>query len=168
MSHVSDEALRSGADELGELLRQRGLMITTAESCTGGWIAKALTDTPGSSDYFGTGLVTYSNAAKEGLIGVTPLSLEKQGAVSEAVVREMVLGTLTFTGADLAVAVSGVAGPDGGTDDKPVGTVWFAWGDGSGDPQAVCERFAGDREAVRRQSVLFALQGVRGYLQDNR
>lgn len=168
MSEVSDHALWEAAAELGTVLRDQAKRIATAESCTGGWVAKMLTDRAGSSDYFEAGLVTYSNAAKEKLIAVTPLSLEKHGAVSEAVVREMVSGAIAVTGADVALAVSGVAGPGGGSEEKPVGTVWFAWGDTIEEPESVCQRFSGDRDAVRRQSVLFALQGVRGYLQDTR
>lgn len=168
MSEVSDHALWEAAAELGTVLRDQAKRIATAESCTGGWVAKMLTDRAGSSDYFEAGLVTYSNAAKEKLIAVTPLSLEKHGAVSEAVVREMVSGAIAVTGADVALAVSGVAGPGGGSEEKPVGMVWFAWGDTIEEPESVCQRFSGDRDAVRRQSVLFALQGVRGYLQDTR
>lgn len=168
MNEVSDQALAEAATELGAVLRARARTIAAAESCTGGWVSKVLTDTAGSSDYFEAGLVTYSNTAKEKLIAVTPLSLERHGAVSEAVVREMVSGAIAVTGADVAVAVSGVAGPGGGSDGKPVGTVWFAWGDSGNEPETVCEHFSGDRDAVRRQSVLFVLQGVRRYLQDTR
>lgn len=168
MSSISDQSLAAAAEDLGHELRRRGMRMTSAESCTGGWIAKVLTDQPGSSDYFETGLVTYSNHAKETLIGVTTLSLERYGAVSEAVVREMAVGALAATGVDMALAVSGVAGPGGGSEDKPVGTVWFAWGDGLSEPEAICQCFKGDRDAVRRESVLFALQGVWSYLQDKR
>lgn len=160
----SDQKLYESGTALGELLESRGLTITTAESCTGGWVAKVLTDRVGSSGYVHSGLVTYSNAAKRDLLGVSERSLTEHGAVSEAVVREMVAGALTRTGTDVAVAISGVAGPGGGSDDKPVGTVWFAWGRGAGDTVAVVRHFDGDREAVRRQSVLFALQEVRSFL----
>lgn len=166
MAAITDLALFEAAERLGQTLRARGMRIVTAESCTGGWVAKALSDVAGSSDYLECGLVTYSNRAKMELLGVTGLSLERHGAVSEAVVREMVVGALAATGADIAASVSGVAGPSGGTDDKPVGTVWFAWGRAGQEPEAVCERFSGDREAVRRQSVLFVLQGLRSYLED--
>ena len=111
---------------IGELLAA-GKTVATAESCTGGWIAKSLTDNAGSSGCFGYGLVSYSNGAKESLLGVNPATLEEHGAVSEAAVREMADGALNLSGADIAAAVSGVAGPDGGSEDKPVGTVWFAW-----------------------------------------
>ena len=102
--------------------------MATAESCTGGWIAKTLTDVPGSSAVFGYGVVSYSNGAKESILGVRNATLETHGAVSEQVVEEMADGVLHLSGADLAVAVSGIAGPDGGTVDKPVGTVWVTWG----------------------------------------
>ena len=109
--------------------------------------------------------MTYSNDAKRGLLGVTEPSLGEHGAVSEPVVREMVAGALAATGADVAVAISGVAGPGGGSDDKPVGTVWFAWGRSAADTEAVVEQFQGDRDQVRRQAVLYVLQGVRGFLE---
>lgn len=140
-----------------------GRTAVTAESCTGGWIAKAMTDVAGSSAAFGYGIVSYSNAAKESLLGVAADTLEGFGAVSEEVVREMAGGALRVSGADLAVAVSGIAGPDGGTADKPVGTVWFAWAVRDGDREAVDaerQRFEGDRERIREMSVVHALEGV--------
>ncbi len=151
------------AREAGRALAAAGWTLATAESCTGGWIAKALTDVAGSSGWFGWGVVTYSNPAKTELLGVSEDSLARHGAVSETVVREMAAGALAASGADIAVAVSGVAGPDGGTADKPVGTVWFAWSrrHGNGE-ETLAERrqFDGDRESVRRQSVCHALHGV--------
>lgn len=161
----SDQELFDAGERLGELLERQGRMIATAESCTGGWVAKALTDKAGSSAYVFGGLVTYSNQAKQELLGVTGKSLEDHGAVSEPVVREMVAGALAATGADVAVAISGVAGPGGGSEEKPVGTVWFAWGDNPASTEAVVEHFSGDRDQVRRQATLFALQGVRGFLE---
>ncbi|MDX5298510.1 MAG: nicotinamide-nucleotide amidohydrolase family protein [Gammaproteobacteria bacterium] len=161
---VSDSELMNEAQAVGRDLLEVGWMLATAESCTGGWLSKVITDLPGSSHWFEGGLVTYSDLSKVELLGVTPLSLEKYGAVSEAVVREMVLGLLAQTGAHLGVSISGIAGPDGGTDEKPVGTVWFAWGRQGGEIEAACECFRGDREAVRRQAVLFALQGLRGFI----
>lgn len=146
----------------GHLLAS-GRQLVTAESCTGGWIAKVCTDLPGSSRWFLGGAVVYDNALKAGLLGVNPQTLAEAGAVSEAVVREMAAGALARLGGDLAVAVSGVAGPDGGTPDKPVGTVWFAWGrrDTQGALiRTALERFPGDRNAVRRQAVERALRGV--------
>ncbi len=158
-----DRALAVLARNLGSQLLAAGQTVATAESCTGGWIAKVLTDAAGSSGWFGWGFVTYSNAAKQALVGVPAETLEAHGAVSEAVVRVMAAGALAETGADHAVAVSGIAGPDGGSADKPVGTVWFAWatrGEEGPRVRAIVRRFEGDREAVRRQSVAFALRGV--------
>ncbi len=162
----TDADLAKAGDDLSDLLLQRGITVATAESCTGGWIAKVLTDRAGSSAYVLAGLVTYSNDAKQELLGVTDVSLSGHGAVSEPVVREMVAGALATTGASVAVAVSGVAGPGGGTDDKPVGTVWFAWGKSAADTEAVMKHFSGDRDSVRRQAVVFALDGVKDYLEN--
>lgn len=150
------------ARRTGEALLAAGRTVATAESCTGGWIAKALTDVAGSSSWFGTGLVTYSNEAKRALLGVRGETLEDHGAVSEETVREMAAGALAAGGADIAVAVSGIAGPDGGTPDKPVGTVWFAWATAAEEPRvtAECRHFRGDRETVRRRTVCHALDGV--------
>lgn len=163
---ASDGALGEAGDQLAELLLKRKQTMATAESCTGGWVAKILTDRPGSSSYLLAGIVSYSNDAKKKLLGVTDASLQAHGAVSEPVVREMVAGALATTDADVAVAISGVAGPGGGSDDKPVGTVWFAWGSSPADTEAVVEYFSGDRDAVRRQAVLFAIQGVQAYLEN--
>lgn len=149
---------------LVEELAAAGMTVATAESCTGGWIAKAITDVPGSSEVFAYGIVSYSNGAKESLLGVQPRTLEERGAVSEAVVTEMAAGALGLSGASIAVAVSGVAGPTGGSPDKPVGTVWFAFAVRNGtDVQcdASQENFTGDRELVRELTVAHALQGVR-------
>ena len=144
-------------------LTAAGRAIATAESCSGGWIAKAITDIPGSSAVFGYGMVSYSNGAKESLVGVSNLTLVEHGSVSEAVVREMAEGALHLSGADIAVAVSGIAGPNGGTTDKPVGTVWFAWAvreSGKERVETTCEHFDGDRELIRELTVAHALQGV--------
>lgn len=159
----ADDVLLALAVRVGERLRARGARVATVESCTGGWIAKALTDVPGSSEWVEGGLVTYGNAAKEGLAGVAPATLRRAGAVSEEVVREMASGALVRMHADVAVAVSGIAGPGGGSDEKPVGTVWFAWAvrrDGIVGVRTRLARFAGDREAVRRQAVATALEGL--------
>ena len=163
---VSDDSLSEAGEQLAKTLIDRKQTMTTAESCTGGWVAKVLTDRAGSSSYVLAGIVTYSNDAKKELLGVSDASLDSHGAVSAPVVREMVAGALAATRADVAVAVSGVAGPGGGSDDKPVGTVWFAWGRSPTDTEAVVEHFNGDRDSVRRQAVLFALQGVRAYLEN--
>jgi nicotinamide-nucleotide amidase len=144
-------------------LAASGKAVATAESCTGGWIAKSITDIPGSSAVFAYGVVSYSNGAKESFLGVKNATLEEHGAVSERVVEEMADGILHLSGADIAVAVSGIAGPDGGTDDKPVGTVWFAWAVRDGAHALIDtnrEQFAGDRELVRELTVAHALQGV--------
>ena len=159
VSLATDADLYRLAERLGMTLAAAGWRIATAESCTAGWIAKALTDVPGSSHWFECGYATYSNAAKMRDVGVSADTLATHGAVSVATVREMVQGTLRIAEVDLAVAVSGIAGPDGGTAEKPVGTVWFAAAVRAG-PEPVCERrrFEGDREAVRRQSVAHALR----------
>ncbi|PHQ24270.1 damage-inducible protein CinA [Marinobacter guineae] len=163
---ASDHELEEAGNRLGERLLQLGRTVATAESCTGGWVAKVLTDRAGSSGYVLGGLVTYSNKAKQDLLGVTRKSLDEHGAVSEPVVREMVAGALAATGANIAVAISGVAGPGGGSEEKPVGTVWFAWGSSPASTVAVIKRFDGDRDQVRRQAVLFALQGVNGFVDE--
>jgi len=157
------EALNTLATALVNELSASGKAVATADSCTGGWIAKAITDVPGSSACFAYGIVSYSNGAKESILGVRNQTLEDNGSVSEPVVREMADGVLSLSGADLAVAVSGIAGPDGGTDEKPVGTVWFAWAvrDGAKHRLETDHRqFDGDREAIRELAVAYALQGV--------
>jgi len=155
------EAIYTLAAKLVNELTASGRTVATAESCTGGWIAKALTDVSGSSQCFGYGIVSYSNDAKESLLGVRPGTLESAGAVSEEVVAEMVAGVLTLSGADLGVAVSGVAGPDGGSDAKPVGTVCFAWAAPGRAPVTERLHFDGDREAVRARTVVHALERLR-------
>lgn len=145
--------------QLGASLQARGWRVTAAESCTGGGVASAVTMVAGSSEWFEYGFVTYANQAKESLLGVRAATLAQHGAVSEPVVREMAEGAVRVSGADLAVAVSGVAGPGGGTQDKPVGTVWFAWTTPTGTTAEV-HRIAGDRETVRQQAVRIALQGL--------
>ena len=137
------------------------LMVATAESCTGGWIAKVLTDLAGSSAWFEAGVVSYSNAAKQSVLGVAARTLETAGAVSEPAALEMAAGALERFGAGVAVAVTGIAGPSGGTPDKPVGTVWIGWQRRGQPPYARRFLFPGDREAVRRQTVAAALEGVR-------
>ena len=155
----ADAELFELAVRLGRSLAARHAVVVTAESCTGGWLAKALTDVPGSSQWFSYGLVTYGNDAKAQLLKVPETVLAEDGAVSEAAVRAMATSALALAGADYAVAISGIAGPDGGTADKPVGTVWFAWA-GVDAMRAECCHFDGDREAVRRASVAWALQGL--------
>jgi nicotinamide-nucleotide amidase len=157
------QAIKKLAKVLVNELAADHKVIATAESCTGGWIAKALTDIAGSSDVFHYGIVSYSNGAKESLLGVQLATLEDHGAVSEAVVIEMAAGILHLSGANIAVAVSGVAGPGGGSEDKPVGMVWFAWAvrdGGKTRTSTSCEHFSGDRELVRELTVAHALQGA--------
>lgn len=161
----TDVELLALAAQAAQDVQRHGLMLVTAESCSGGWIAKTLTDLPGSSGWFDTGVVTYSYEAKEALLGVNPRTLERTGAVSEETVLEMVSGALARFGAGVAVAVTGIAGPSGGTPDKPVGTVWIGWKRRGRYAHARLFHFAGDREAVRRQTVAAALVGLREVLQ---
>ena len=148
------------AGRVSNLLLEQGRMLVTAESCTGGWVAKCITDIAGSSAWFDRGFVTYSNRAKQDMLDVAAATLEVHGAVSADTVSEMVRGALAHSRADVAVAVSGIAGPGGGAPDKPVGTVWFAWLVPGGAPRVDRRQFDGDREAVRRQAVARALEGL--------
>ncbi|MGB7299461.1 MAG: CinA family protein [Burkholderiaceae bacterium] len=169
------ENLHSLAATLGQSLAERGLMVRTAESCTGGAIARALTEMSGSSAWFDCAYVTYSNDAKMRMLGVDPLILEQHGAVSEAVALAMALGALNGPGRAgaidnsiqyLSTAVTGVAGPGGGSPDKPVGTVWFGWaGPASGGlkARAAMVKFDGDRSAVRLQTAIYALQQIQTF-----
>jgi nicotinamide-nucleotide amidase len=160
---TGDSDLLRLAMKVGVLLSDAERRLVTAESCTGGWIAKVLTDVPGSSNWFLGGVVAYSNTLKQSLLAVLPSTLAAHGAVSEAAAREMAIGALETLGGQLAVAVTGIAGPDGGQPGKPVGTVWFGWAwrlDGEIETRVAMETFAGDREAVRRQSVARALSEI--------
>ena len=148
------------AAQAGGLLKSHGLMLATAESCTGGGVAQAITEVAGSSAWFERGFVTYSNLSKQKMLGVSEAILVQYGAVSEAVVREMVAGALANSAAQVALAVSGIAGPDGGTPDKPVGTVWFAWGLKNASVYAQRHQIAGSRAEIRAHAVRIALQGV--------
>jgi nicotinamide-nucleotide amidase len=145
--------------QLADALRAQSAMMATAESCTGGLIAGACTDLSGSSDWFERGFVTYSNLAKTELLGVPPELLEAHGAVSEPVARAMAAGTLAHAPVQWGLAVTGVAGPTGGSADKPVGTVWFGWAGPKG-VTSECQRFPGDRQAVRQATVVHALNGL--------
>lgn len=158
---MDDVALSRLATKVGRALARRGLRVVTAESCTAGWIAKVLTDTPGSSAWLDSGYVTYSNEAKMRALGVSRRTLARFGAVSEQTVRAMARGSLRASGVEISIAVSGIAGPDGGTPAKPVGTVWLCVARRRGRSVSVNtahERFRGDRGAVRRKSVARALQ----------
>lgn len=159
-----DDELRRLAIDLGERLRAGHHMLVSAESCTGGWIAKTVTDVAGSSEWFDCGMVVYSYEAKQAMLGVHPQTLETHGAVSRETAIEMVSGALVHSGASIAVAVTGIAGPGGSAPDKPVGTVWIAWKRRGGYARAEVFHFDGDREAVRRQTVAAALEGLRGQL----
>jgi nicotinamide-nucleotide amidase len=156
---VADRELARLAARLGASLLERGLRVTTAESCTGGWVAKVLTDIAGSSEWFEAGYVTYSNRAKAEMLAVPEELLSRHGAVSRPVVTVMAEQARQLARADLAVAVSGIAGPGGGSAAKPVGTVWFAWAVAE-ETTSRSRHFSGDREAVRRESVAEALQGL--------
>lgn len=147
------------AKQVGKALKARGMKLATAESCTGGGIAQAVTRISGSSAWFDRGFVAYSNEAKEEMLGVSPETLEKYGAVSEATVREMAEGALQYSRAQIALSVSGIAGPTGGTPEKPVGTIWFAWAS-SDSVQTACHHLDGDRDAIRVKAVRIALSGV--------
>lgn len=151
------EDILSLARILGEVLTSTNRRVTTAESCTGGLIASALTETPGSSAWFEQGIVSYSNAVKMRLLDVKETTLNTHGAVSEAVAREMAIGARQSAGADLAISVTGIAGPDGGSAQKPVGTVCFAWATPGQAGSATCH-FVGNRQSIRLQSVKFALE----------
>jgi len=160
MSIPNDSDLRELAETLGAHLRDSHHRLVTAESCTGGWIAKAVTDIAGSSDWFDCGMAAYSYEAKQALLGVRPETLETHGAVSRETVIEMVSGALVNSGASIAVAVTGIAGPGGGSEGKPVGTVWIGWKKRGGYARAEVFHFDGDRDAVRRQTVAAALRGL--------
>lgn len=156
----TDAELREQAERIGARLRAEHDHLVTAESCTGGWIAKTVTDIAGSSDWFDSGMVAYSYEAKQALLGVRPQTLETHGAVSRETVIEMVSGALVNSGASVAVAVTGIAGPGGGSEGKPVGTVWIGWKRRGGYARAEVFLFDGDRDAVRRQTVATALRGL--------
>lgn len=160
MKNFSDDSLEQLVKELADILIEQDKMLVTAESCTGGWVAKCCTDLPGSSTWFDRGFVTYSNEAKQEQLGVELATLEKNGAVSLPVVEEMAFGALKHSAADISVAITGIAGPGGGSEHKPVGTVWIGWGLKDGGVHSICFQFEGDREAIRRQAVFEALRGI--------
>ncbi len=155
-----DTELVTLADHLGHDLKQAGRSVATAESCTGGWLGAVLTSIPGSSLWYERGFVSYSNMAKREMLGVKTETLTRHGAVSEPTARAMAEGALAHSHADLTVAITGIAGPAGGTPEKPVGTVCFAWAARKQPTQTRTQRFAGDREAVRRQAIKVALEGL--------
>jgi nicotinamide-nucleotide amidase len=159
-SKLQDAKLEELGAAVGRTLLAQAQTLATAESCTGGWIAKTVTDVAGSSAWFDCGITAYSYEAKEALLGVRPETLLKFGAVSEETALEMVSGALTHSGASIAVAVTGIAGPGGGTTDKPVGTVWIAWKRRGHYPLMECFHFEGDRDDVRRATVAASLEGL--------
>lgn len=161
----SDQALQALARSVEQAALAKGAGLATAESCTGGWVAKVLTDIPGSSRWFDRGFVTYSNTAKQAQLEVPAVLLERNGAVSRETVRAMAVGALARSEAQVAVAITGIAGPGGGTAEKPVGTVWLAWARrGVSEVDTACRHFPGDRDAVRRQAVAAALEGLAAVL----
>ena len=158
---MTDADLQQLAVEVGQALRQRQWLLSTAESCTGGWVAKTLTDVVGSSAWFERGFVTYTNVAKREMLGVPASIIDTHGAVSELTVREMARGALQHSRADISLAITGIAGPGGGSEAKPVGLVWFAWANKNETLiRSESVVFGGEREAVRRQAVRFALQNL--------
>jgi len=159
LTHPSDHSLTDLAHSLAERLLAQHRCLATAESCTGGWIGKVCTDLPGSSGWFAGGLITYTNAAKTGLLDVAATMLASHGAVSEPIALAMAQGAQQSLAADYAIAVTGIAGPDGGSAEQPVGTVWIAWAGPDGITAQVFT-FAGSRDAVRRQTVAAALEGL--------
>lgn len=161
---MTDAQLEQLAARLGEALKSRNLWLATAESCTGGWVGEAVTSVSGSSAWYDRGFITYTNQAKEDMLGVSAATLAAFGAVSEATVREMVLGALKHSRAQVALAISGIAGPTGGTPEKPVGLVWFAWAFPEGRVEAEQRIFSGDRQGVRRQAVITVLEGALRFL----
>ena len=156
----SDDFLHQQGVEIGQLLLARRMKLASAESCTGGWLARVVTEIPGCSDWFDCSFVAYSYEAKETMLGVSRVILEEHGAVSQETVVEMVRGALSRSRANVAVAITGIAGPSGGTPGKPVGTVWLAWGRGHHPPVTQIIHLEGNREAVRRQTVAAALVGL--------
>jgi nicotinamide-nucleotide amidase len=161
-----EQKIVDSVSSLAQIMLDKQALLATAESCTGGMMAQVVTDLPGSSVWFDRGFVTYSNAAKQQLLDVNAVTLAQSGAVSQACVTEMVAGALRFSDADYVVACSGIAGPGGGSPDKPVGTVWLAWGRRQGGkPARIITKvfhFEGNRQAVRQQTTLAGLQGLLG------
>ena len=163
--HPSQTELETLAAELGQALQQRGEKMVSAESCTGGWLGQCCTANAGSSAWFDRGFISYSNDAKHELLGVSTDLLARQGAVCEATARAMASGALAASKAQWSLAITGIAGPTGGSAKRPVGTVWFAWAGPDGWVDATCCQFPGERMAVRAAAVLQALQGLLQRLQ---
>lgn len=163
---IDDQLLLSYAQQLGAALDVRGLMLASAESCTGGWVGQAVTAVAGSSAWYDRGFITYSNQAKQQMLGVQAATLAQYGAVSEQTAQEMAAGAMKMSVAQLAVAVTGIAGPSGGSKEKPVGMVCFAWASQQGLARSETRFFSGDREAIRRQAVATALLGIMHLLKE--
>lgn len=155
-----DNELFELAERLGQSLKAKGHKIATAESCTGGWIAQAITEIPGSSAWFDRGFVTYSNNAKVQMLGVSPQTLAEHGAVSTEIAQQMAMGALANSEADWAIAVTGIAGPDGGSEEKPVGTVYVAWQNKTGFSKVERLSLSGNRLQIRRQTITKAMEGI--------
>jgi nicotinamide-nucleotide amidase len=155
-----DPELLKLSESVGQALIAQNLILATAESCTGGWVAAVITATPGSSQWYDRGFVTYSNAAKVEMLGVEPDTLEREGAVSEATAGEMAAGALARSRASIALAITGIAGPTGGSPGKPVGTVCFAWCRVGVTPVCATRHFVGDRQEIRWQAAIEALRGM--------
>jgi nicotinamide-nucleotide amidase len=166
MDAFSSQAVEQLSMSCAALLRRRGYRLVVAESCTGGWLAKTLTDLAGSSEWFDRGYVTYSNEAKQAMLGVSSTTLQRHGAVSESCVLEMTKGALADSATEVSVAISGIAGPGGGSREKPVGTVFFAWQIKGGQGVARRKCFEGDRNQVRWHAVVYALQELERLLRD--
>jgi nicotinamide-nucleotide amidase len=160
MARTSDDELLQLAHILGQKLHAKGWMLATAESCTGGWVAQVVTAIPGSSAWFDRGFITYSNQAKQDMLGVNAATLEAHGAVSEETVREMATGALAKSQAQISVAISGIAGPGGGSEKKPIGTVCIGWDTAGSSPHSTTCRLSGDREEIRSRAVAAALRGL--------
>jgi len=172
MDRIDDAMLASLAQKLANKMGKAGQRLSVAESCTGGWLAKILTDLSGSSVWFDRGFVTYSNQSKNEMLGVSEATLEETGAVSQQTVEAMAEGALLNSNADISVAISGIAGPGGGTKDKPVGLVWFGWATSNPADKkhsmvnSISQQFSGNRDEVRRQAVAYALNGLLKQLTD--
>lgn len=162
----NDQTLLTLAQNVGTALSERGFLLTSAESCTGGWIGQAVTSVAGSSGWYDRGFITYSNQAKQQMLGVQATTLAQHGAVSEQTAQEMALGALKMSEAQIAVAVTGIAGPDGGSKEKPVGMVCFGWAVRNGLTRSQTCFFSGDRAAIRRQAVVTALSGMLDLMND--
>jgi len=160
----TDQDLTTLAQKLGDKLKQSRQLLATAESCTGGWVGKVITDVPGSSHWYDRGFITYTNQSKQEILGVPVNIIEQFGAVSEHTVRAMVAGVLAHSHADVALSISGIAGPGGGTDTKPVGLVYFGWGKRNGEVHTQSQTFRGDREEIRRQAVQHSLSILMTYI----